>query len=1026
MFKKLQCLFAFLLLAGTVSAQGLKMRAPLRLPEIPAAQRTPLMRFDQLPRFAPRRQAVPVDPERQMWWGYYPDTLISTVALGTQMPDVYWAAIGIPPTETLAKGKSIKAVRFALAGTPCMKDFHLWVADKLPNSLSDVLIDVPVETSALRNQNFTEVELPEACPVPESQTLYVGYTFEVTTVDDESDYPVILRYNGANIDNSSWVKISLTNYSWDNSFQSYGPIAIQVLLDGEFPHNAVAVNTSFLDIFSLPEGTAEAEVTLVSKGLGTISSIGYIVGDANADSEEKQIDIKPFEGMDAQSVVRIPVKADAQPGRTPRYITITKVNGVDNVIAGASAEGYMVTLSKAVERRTVVEEFTGTWCGWCPRGITGMEKVNEQFGDKAITIVVHSSDPMAIEYGASAGSYPMAYVDRGVAADPFFGISDKDLGILDLVADRNKVLAEASVSLQQPTLTKSGSITFKTDVTFNYDNKKAPYAMGYVLLADGLTGSGKDWAQANSYNTDAAKESFAPYPSLQPWFDAAGYIPMTYNNVAVLAKGMDAQGGGIAAPIVDGKQLTLNGSMSISGNTVLQNFENLKVVAVLFNTDNGYIVNADIQPVVIADDFSQNRMQVKAFDQTGAIKGAIADVKVPVANFGRNGIKSIDYRVHYSGRTVDQHMDLAKPITSYGLYTDVIFQVPASPETGIAKDTIEILKLNGTDNEATAGKSAMGNILTVAKASKRRTVVEEFTGTWCMWCPRGTAALKRLNAEFSDEVVIMAIHGGRDTEPMKVSTFNNQISSISGFPGAHVNRYLSCDPMYGSGEEEWGIIDDIEAENSKMVEAAVELHQPEMDQNTGEINFTTDVTFQINRKNAPYLLSYVLVGDGLKGTGDDWLQVNAYAAYYPGQYTDDPYMNEICNVWDVYADVEYNHVALAGLGVDAGVTNSLKNVVEEGQVQSHSAKFATKSNKLAKMAKNLRVIAMLYDKSSKRFINADEKEVVVVDAVTDLPSTAGDRVAARYSLDGKVIAGPTRGINIVRMADGTVRKVLVK
>ena len=1019
MFKKLQCLFAVLLLAGTVSAQGLKVGGPLRLPEIPAAQRTPLMRFDQLPRFAPRRQALPVDRDRQMWWGYNSNANpAGSIGVGTQALETYWVAIQVPATESLTQGKTIKALRIALAGAPCMKDLHIWIAEQeLPNSEEDCVVDIPVTN--ILDKEFIEVELPTPYVIP-SKTIYIGYTVTVIESSSDSNYPILFTYG----DNSMWIRTTQIMPSWGEQ-TNFGPPFIQALLDGEFPHNAVAVNTSFLDIFALPEGTAEAEITLVSKGLGTISSIGYIVGDANADSEEKQIDIEPFEGMNAQTVVRIPVKADAQPGRTPRYVTITKVNGVDNVIEGASAEGYMVTLSKAVERRTVVEEFTGTWCGWCPKGITGMEKVKEQFGDKAITIVVHSNDPMAIDYGAEPGSYPMAYVDRGVPADPFFGIIDKDLGILDLVADRNKVLAEASVSLQQPTLTKSGAITFKTNVTFNYDNRKAPYAMGYVLLADGLTGSGKSWAQNNSYS---GNQDWADYPSLKTWIDAAEYVPMTYNDVAVSAKGMDAQGGGIAAPIVDGKLLTLNGSMSISGNSVLQNFENLRLVAVLFNTDNGYIVNADIQPVAIAEDFSQNRMQVKPFEQTGAVKGGTADVKVPVANFGSNGIRSIDYRVHYSGRTTEKHMDLAKPITTYGLYTDVVFQVPASPETGIAKDTIEILKLNGVDNEATAGKSASGNILTVAKASKRRTVVEEFTGTWCMWCPRGAAGLKRAHDEYPDDAVLMAIHSSSSsgTDPMQVSTFNNLSKSAGGFPSANVNRYRSCDPYMGESNENWGLGAVIESENSKMVEAAVELHQPEMDRSTGIINFTTDVTFQINRKNAPYLLSYVLVGDGLKGTGDDWLQVNAYAAYYRGSFTDDPYMNEVTNIWDVYAEVEYNHVALAGLGVDAGVANSLKNVVEEGQVQTHSAKFTTKTSRLVPLAKNLRVVAMLYDKSAKKFVNADEKAVIVVDAVTDLPSTSGDRVAARYSLDGKLLAAPTRGINIVRMADGTVRKVLVK
>lgn len=41
-------------------------------------------------------------------------------------------------------------------------------------------------------------------------------------------------------------------------------------------------------------------------------------------------------------------------------------------------------------------------------------------------------------------------------------------------------------------------------------------------------------------------------------------------------------------------------------------------------------------------------------------------------------------------------------------------------------------------------------------------------------------------------------------------------------------------------------------------------------------------------------------------------------------------------------------------------------------------------------------------------------------------TVADTKVAARYSLNGQKIAVPTKGINIVRMSDGTVRKVVVK
>lgn len=1035
MKKRLHFLFGLLLLTLSTSAQLLSTGGRRLLPTLPASRQSSLTRYEQLPRFgqqtrfAPRR-AITVDPDRQMWWGYYPDSLISEIGLGCQKKEIYWAAIGIPSSASLPQGKSIKAVRFIVDGAAGMKDFHLWIADRLPKSLSEVAVDMAIDSKKLVTGGFTEVELPTAYAIPAGKTLYLGYTFEVEELVDGASYPLIIRYNGADISESLWVNIpSVTSNQWTDEFKSYGPLAIQALLDGDFPHNAVSVSKTFLDVFAIAEGKADATVTLTSQGLGAVKSIDYIVGDANADSDEQHLEVEPFEGIGAERQVRIPLKADASVGRTPRYITVTKVNGVENAIDNATSEGYLVTLDEAVPRRTVVEEFTGTWCGWCPRGIVGMEKVNEQFGDKAITIVVHGDDPMSIDYGTSAGSYPMAYVDRAIAADPYYGITgNKPAGICDLVADRNALLAEARVSLQQPTLAKNGTIKFNTEVTFLYDNSTAPYAIGYVLLQDGLKGTGRDWAQANYYsgryvNEDGKPEIWADDALLKPWLDGAAYVTgMTFDHVAIAAKGMDGSGGGFTAPIKKDIVRNLSGTLSINENAVLQGTGNLKVVAVVFNTETGYIVNADIQPVQLADDFSQNRMQIKAFEQTGALKGEAAKVVVPVANFGSNGVRNIDYVVREGLEESDTlHIDLPKPITSFGVYENVEIPLPAHAESGLASVTIVITKVNGAENEATSGKSAKGNVLTVAQKSKRRTVVEEFTGTWCGYCPRGMVGLQLIQTNYPDDAVIMAIHGGRDNEPMKVTSFSTQLGSVSGFPSAHVNRYLSCDPYLGNDGSGFGIASIIENENSQMVEASVELHQPTLEKSTSVIDFTTDVTFQINRKSAPYLLSYVLVGDGITGEGDDWTQVNYYPAL-AAWYADDPDLGPLCDMESAISNMVYDHVAVAGLGVDNGVSNSLKTTVEEGQVQSHTSKFSIKNNALAKKATKLRVIAMLYDKTRKVFINADEKEVVEVDAVEDvLDGTPSATPSAVYNLAGQRLAAPRRGINII---DG--KKVLVK
>lgn len=45
----------------------------------------------------------------------------------------------------------------------------------------------------------------------------------------------------------------------------------------------------------------------------------------------------------------------------------------------------------AQTKRVVEEEFTGTHCGWCVRGIAGIEASKQKYGDRLIVIAVHGS-----------------------------------------------------------------------------------------------------------------------------------------------------------------------------------------------------------------------------------------------------------------------------------------------------------------------------------------------------------------------------------------------------------------------------------------------------------------------------------------------------------------------------------------------------------------------------------------------------------------------------------------------------------
>ena len=75
------------------------------------------------------------------------------------------------------------------------------------------------------------------------------------------------------------------------------------------------------------------------------------------------------------------------------------------------------TLPSSFSKKAVVEDFTGTWCGWCPRVSYAASLVEEQT-DKVFVVGVHVGDQMANGFGDAlinfynVTGYPSAYIDR--------------------------------------------------------------------------------------------------------------------------------------------------------------------------------------------------------------------------------------------------------------------------------------------------------------------------------------------------------------------------------------------------------------------------------------------------------------------------------------------------------------------------------------------------------------------------------------------------------------------------------------
>ena len=70
-------------------------------------------------------------------------------------------------------------------------------------------------------------------------------------------------------------------------------------------------------------------------------------------------------------------------------------------------------------KNALIEDYTGTWCGWCPRVAYAIELVEAE-SDKVFVNAVHSGDPMENPYGATldniyvTSGYPTAVLNRDV------------------------------------------------------------------------------------------------------------------------------------------------------------------------------------------------------------------------------------------------------------------------------------------------------------------------------------------------------------------------------------------------------------------------------------------------------------------------------------------------------------------------------------------------------------------------------------------------------------------------------------
>ena len=518
----------------------------------------------------------------QIWWGYFSENDAANLPyeghLGYGQSTTIDAAIFIPAHHPIAGSASINAIRLWLGNDiSSVGDMTLWISKKLPSNISNADYTQSVPRSSLVSK-LNEIQLTSPYSI-NNEGIYVGYSFRISG----KAYPIM--GGGKDVANGFYYRV--TGNDWMDFYgEGYGNLAIQVLLSGVTLNDNEATPLDFGTSYVLKGGTVTVPVEIYNTGKEPISSISYTITTNGTESAEQSVNMDkiPFA---ATGTAYIPFSADAEAKKYSKILTISKVNGSANTSSKKTASGNLITISEKPAALPVVEEFTGTWCGYCPYGFVGMEKTHETYGDKVALIAVHKGDVMEIiDYSAidSPSGYPGARINREYDLYPS---ADYLKYYLDYILENYVSIAsiEATASWTGPEMT---AIKLDTKTKFVYSDENGQYGLAFVLVEDGLKGSGSDWRQAN-YLSGGSGDS-----DMQFWFNSGSYVSgLEFNHVPVAAwnvkKGID---GSVNPNIVDGAVQDFSYEVNISNKKLIQDKSKLKVIAMLIDRTTGYIINA--------------------------------------------------------------------------------------------------------------------------------------------------------------------------------------------------------------------------------------------------------------------------------------------------------------------------------------------------------------------------------------------------------------------------------------------------
>lgn len=292
---------------------------------------------------------------------------------------------------------------------------------------------------------------------------------------------------------------------WKNDGYGCGQVCIRLRIEGDhLPHDIAELRNVYVETYLKPDSTYWVSIKTLNEGVNEMTDIdlAYIAfGDTVIEHIEMPYPVK----YNQEYFSSFPITVHEEGVNVPITFEIVKVNG--HTTSASSLTEKTLTIhtikpERGFSQNMIVEEAGGAGCGWCVRGLVGLDRTFKSHNDGSfIPIMAHSpkesEERAAIGYEPFWSQYmthtPTCLINRDIQR---YGIDNPDYGTLGRRYDSitsTPAIAEIEISGYAM---EDDMLSVESNVRFAMPEDEGSYSVAYVVTEDNVG----PYVQNNEYS----------------------------------------------------------------------------------------------------------------------------------------------------------------------------------------------------------------------------------------------------------------------------------------------------------------------------------------------------------------------------------------------------------------------------------------------------------------------------------------------------------------------------------------------